>query len=390
MNGIFLISQHVVGMGHLTRASALARAFASAGSGPVTLFSGGRPIPGYEPPPGVDFIQLPVIERVAVDGNEYRSVDPRMTLAEAEDRRAGMLVDAYRQCRPAALVTELYPFIPERMAGALEPLFDVIRRDPCRPLVLSSIRSLPLGPTQASAREVRRLLLERFDHVLHHTDPRIFPDEVLGDYVREALDGVPRTATGFVRGHPRAGPVGVHPGSGPLGLLLTVGGGRDGGARLCEWIAAARAATRDGLLPAVAVCGPLMPQPDRDRVHALAGPDVMVLDHVPGLDALISACRAVVCMGGYNTMSEAVSNGRPALVFPRQDTLEQEAQVRAFAGHGLVRSGEGLSGTREIAAAFESLLDFRPAWIPDYRGAAESAAIVTRLLRLHEGRASRV
>lgn len=112
----------------------------------------------------------------------------------------------------------------------------------------------------------------------------------------------------------------------------------------------------------------------------------MVPDHVPGLDALISACRAVVCMGGYNTMSEAVSNGRPALVFPQHDTLGQEAQVRAFAGHGLVRSGEGLSGTREIAAAFESLLDFRPAWTPDYRGAAESAAIVARLLRLHEGR----
>lgn len=101
--------------------------------------------------------------------------------------------------------------------------------------------------------------------MLHHTDPPIFPDEILGDYVGEPRDGVPRTTTGFVRGHPRAGPVGVDPRSGPPGLLLTVGSGREGGARLCDWTAAVRAATRDGLLPAVAVCGPLMPQPDRDR-----------------------------------------------------------------------------------------------------------------------------
>ena len=57
----FIITQSLVGIGHLARSSVIAEAFSSISH--VTMFSGGRPIEGYSAPPGVDFVQLPAVRR---------------------------------------------------------------------------------------------------------------------------------------------------------------------------------------------------------------------------------------------------------------------------------------------------------------------------------------
>lgn len=361
----------------MTRATELSKAFLASGLGPVTLFVGGSVTPGDRAPDGVRLVQLPALERGSIDSLELRSLDPGVTLEQARAVRQTILLEAYRASPPAVLVTEHYPFQPERLAGALDPLLAMLRHVRPRPLVLASVRSLSYGPTRTSAAQVRQMLAEHYDHVLHHTDPRVLPDARLGAEMLDALQGIPRTTTGFVRAH-RGAPAGHLPA--PFGLLLTVGGGRGSGAQLAEWIEAVRIAPRTGLLPAVAICGPLMEAADRARLHRLAGDDLRVFDQVTGLDEMLAACTGVVCLGGYNTMSEAISLGRPVLAFPRGYTQEQVMQVRAFADQGLVRSGEGLIGAGALAAAFAELPDFRPAWIPDYAGAERSAAIVAELL----------
>ena len=85
-----------------------------------------------------------------------------------------MPLEACRAASPAALVTEHYPFQPERLAGALDPLPGALRSMRHRLLMLASVRSLSYGPTQARPAQVRQLLSQHYDHVLHHTDPRAF------------------------------------------------------------------------------------------------------------------------------------------------------------------------------------------------------------------------
>jgi predicted glycosyltransferase len=65
----FVISQHSWGIGHLTRASTIAKAFSSISH--VTMFSGGRPVEGYSAPSDVDFVQIPAIRRPIASSEDF-------------------------------------------------------------------------------------------------------------------------------------------------------------------------------------------------------------------------------------------------------------------------------------------------------------------------------
>jgi predicted glycosyltransferase len=62
------------------------------------------------------------------------------------------------------------------------------------------------------------------------------------------------------------------------------------------------------------------------------------IDFASCLPCLIRRSALVVCMGGYNTLCEVVTAGRPALVIPRtQPRLEQAIRARLWERRGLVR-----------------------------------------------------
>ena len=54
---ILLHVQHLLGIGHLARASHIAQALQRRGLGPV-MVTGGLPVPGF-PPPGIAHVELP-------------------------------------------------------------------------------------------------------------------------------------------------------------------------------------------------------------------------------------------------------------------------------------------------------------------------------------------
>jgi predicted glycosyltransferase len=374
----FVILQYSVGIGHLTRASALARAFTSISD--VTLFSGGKPIEDYSPPQGFDFVQLPPLYRPKA-GQLPVPVDGRYTLAEAENLRSQMLVDSYRRLKPQILVTEYFPFAPRRFGiCSLSELFTVISQERTKPLVICSIRTLPQEETpdiDDDAASVNEYLKSNYSCVLHHVDPRIIPLGSLGPHMHEALSGIPVSQTGFVR-RPFA------PGDGVAvsnGLLLTIGGGSVAGARMMErWINAARKGAAE-LFPLVAVCGPLMDSDSRRAIHAHESPDVTVYDWVSNMDELISSSRAVVCLGGYNTLVEALSQNKPVLSFPYAGLGDQVFQVNALHAHGVLLKADTSQSDGETTAQMNELLKFRPKYRIDSNGAERSVKIAEQALK---------
>jgi predicted glycosyltransferase len=373
----FIVMQYSVGIGHLTRCSALAKAFASISH--VSLFSGGKPIESYSPPTGFDFVQLPPLYRPGA-GELPAPVDARYTLAEAEALRSKMLVDAYRRLKPKIVITEYFPFAPRRFGrSTLDELIAVISREQEKPMVICSLRVFPheeVPDLDEDAMSVNAYLKRHYDCVLHHVDPRFFPLSSLGAHAQEALAGVPVWQTGFVR-RPFV-PRNVGPTT--IGLLLTVGGGSAAGARLMQrWINAAKNGVAD-LLPVVAVCGPLMDRESRNAVHALQGPDVAVYDWVSNMDQLIGASRGVVCLGGYNTLVEALSEDKPVLSFPYSGLGDQIFQVSALQKHGILLRGDPAQSDREITAQMNALLKFRPKSRIDFSGAERSVKIVRQAI----------
>lgn len=164
------------------------------------------------------------------------------------------------------------------------------------------------------------------------------------------------------------------------GLLLTVGGGSAVGARLLRrWINAAKAGSPE-LFPINAVCGPQMDADDRKDVRAEQAANITVHDRVDNLDELIGSSRAVVCLGGYNTLVEALSLGKPVLAFPNNELGDQPFQLNALHSQGMLLRADQSQSEHEITALMNELINFRPRHPIDCDGANRSVEIVRHLL----------
>ena len=118
-------------------------------------------------------------------------------------------------------------------------------------------------------------------------------------------------------------------------LLATAGGGGDGVAVLA---AAMEAGAALGMATTV-VAGPLVDEGAFGALHADAEkvPGVELVKFHPRLHSAMAGATAVVTMGGYNSLCEAISAGVPTVVVPRSaPRLEQTIRARIFAERGLV------------------------------------------------------
>lgn len=374
----FIIFQYSNGVGHLVRCSAIAQALSSISH--VTLFSGGSPVEGYSAPSAVDFVQLPALRWDFVAGASPEPDRSGMTLLDIEQMRRELLVEHYLRARPQVVITEWFPFAPQRFGETLTALLDVISKERKRPIVLCSIRSTPsakLWDGRTDPAYINQRLRDHFSGVLHHVDAKLIPLASLGTYAKDALSGIPVWQTGFVR-RPFTR---MMDGSPSNGLLLTVGGGSAVGARLLRrWINAAKAGSPE-LFPINVVCGPQMDLGDRQNVRAEQAANITVHDRVENLDELVGSSRAVVCLGGYNTLVEALSHGKPVLAFPNNELGDQPFQLSALHAQGMLLKADPSQSEPEITTLMDELLNFRPQHTIDCNGANRSVEIVRQLLR---------
>ena len=373
----FIIFQYSNGIGHLSRCSTIAKAFSAISH--VTMFSGGRRVNGYSPPAGVDFIQLPAIHWNGTVDALPVPVDPSYTLTETEQMRSELLVESFVRIKPRIVIVDFYPFSPKRTwRKTLDRLFGAIGEAQSRPIVICSIRTYPrLWDTDIDPAWINEQLRQNYSCVLHHADPKLFPLSSLGMYIQTALSGISVWQTGFVRR-----PLSHMDYGRPInGLLLTVGGGghRTAAKMIKRCISAARAGPAD-LFPINAVCGPMMDTDSRKIVHAERDTNIIIHDWVANLDELIASSRAVACMGGYNTLVEALSFKKSVLAFPGGDAGDQTFQVNALHSQGMLLKGDQTQSEPELTALMNQLLRFRPQHTIDCDGATRSVEIVQQLL----------
>ena len=179
------------------------------------------------------------------------------------------------------------------------------------------------------------------------------------------------------------------PPSGPL-VLATVGSGSDGYPVLAATLAAMRRLrTRFPTLLGIMVTGPFMPCAEQARLRASAPLGCCVLGTADTLQ-LMAAADAIVSMGGYNSVCEALAVGRPLVIVPRAThKIEQQIRAETLAAHGLARwvHPEALESP-ELAAALEwALTCDRRAHerrvreiIPTFDGAARMTTYLSRWL----------
>ena len=132
--------QHLLGIGHLMRARLLAEAIAELGC-EVHLVSGGMPI-GGRMPRGVRTVQLPPIRVSDASFTPLRDAEFTPIDDAYRERRRALLLAAFAEAAPAAVLFETFPFGRRALRFELFPLLEHIDATRPRPLVIGSVREM--------------------------------------------------------------------------------------------------------------------------------------------------------------------------------------------------------------------------------------------------------
>jgi predicted glycosyltransferase len=244
-----------------------------------------------------------------------------------------VLAAAVELFRPEVLLVDQHPFGP---GGELGPALEIFRASGGH-----AVLGLPdvLDDESGVEREWRgRGLFERipdyFARVLVYGQPDVL-DPVRDGGFPDALARI----TSFC-GYVVSQPVGEHrptlrPYKRRVRVLATTGEGDDGFPVLDAFVRAAE----DAGWEATVVAGAHCPQDRRKLLRAdAAAAGVAYRRFVPGLPAEFGSLDVLVCMGGYNTLAEAVASGVPTVCVPRTEpSRDQLVRAQAFAARGLIR-----------------------------------------------------
>ncbi|MEE7490079.1 glycosyltransferase [Methylobacterium oryzae] len=369
---VLIAVTHLLGAGHLTRAAAIARAFAAAGHETV-LVSGGVPAPMVRQD-GLRLAQLPPLRIAGTDFSTLLDPDGRPAGPALLESRSARMVEAVTALEPDAVVTELFPFGRRALAPEFLALVGAARARRPRPLVLASVRDVLVASTKPERiAEAHARVADLYDAVLVHGDPAVIPLDA--SWPLDAATAAKVRYTGYVdegsapapASH-RAGVV-VAAGSGPAGLVL-LRQRPDLGWRI--------------------LAGHGVPEAALSEIGVGLAPGILGRAR-PDYRALLAGAALSVSQCGYNTAVDLLATGTRAVLVPFEAGGETEQRLRAerLAARGLARVLPEAALTPEtLVWAIEAQCALPAPGIHriDLDGAARTVALVEAL---HEGERGR-
>ncbi|MBZ7925274.1 glycosyl transferase [Ensifer adhaerens] len=367
---VFFYVQHLLGIGHLARASRIASALAARGF-EVTVVTGGSPVPGF-PGSDVKHVALPPVLAGDKGFSGLSDSDGNPVSDAFKDQRRDLLIEAYLACDPDIVVFEAFPFGRRQMRFELMPLLDVIEKQTPRPLVAASLRDILQERTKPGrAEETLDVVRAHFDLVLVHGDPAFARLEETYPYAAEIADKV--AYTGLV-----AGPAPDAPAE-KFDVLVSAGGGAVGKELIGAALQAASLLPRE--LQWCLVTGPNLPQQDYDAFAAAAPDNVQLFRFRKDFASLLSGARLSVSQAGYNTVCDIIRAGCGSLLIPFVAGGETEQSTRAERLEKLGLAGVLLEAEvtpERLARDVEAMLARHKPNIPplDLDGAMKTAEIL--------------
>jgi predicted glycosyltransferase len=371
--------QHLLGIGHLQRAAAIAGALQVRGAR-VVLASGGVPVPQLEAAiaaRGVTVVHLASARSADSSFSQLldEAGDP-VTDAWKESRCAALLA-LFVDVAPDVLVTEMYPFGRRPFRFELRPLLEAAHVRRQRPVIASSVRDILVAKQKPGRAEEMAATARRFyDRVLVHSDPKLIPFASTFPCAAEIDDLI--RYTGYVteakaeatRADRSAGEVLISAGGGAVGLPLL------------KAAIDARPLSAQRQRPWRLITGTNLPQADFDALQAAAAlqTGIVIERFRTDFKALLARCRVSVSQGGYNTVLEILASRTPAVIVPFAEGAESEQTDRArlLAEKNLLRllPAPELSAVR-LAAEIDRAAALQPPEIAiDLDGATRSADLI--------------
>ncbi|MEE6280599.1 glycosyltransferase family protein [Georgenia sp. MJ170] len=328
---VALYSHDALGLGHVRRNLAIARALGALDPQPdILLLTGAPEAVTADRPAHCDLVSLPALTKDA--RGQYGARHLSVSQGHIAHMRRSILTAALTSFRPDVVVVDKHP---RGFRGELEPALEQLRAAGTR--IVLGLRDV-LDDDVTSRREwdadrATDAVDRWYDQIWVYGDHRV---QDLGAQLQ--LPGRLRrhtTHTGYLaNGRIPERPVGHTEVERPY-VLAMVGGGGDGIQVAEAFVAADMPTGHHGVL----VTGPQMPVEDVRRLVEVAATrsNLTVHTYVTDPETLLAGAAAVVSMGGYNTVCEAMALGARLLVVPRvRPRTEQLIRARLLDAAGML------------------------------------------------------
>jgi predicted glycosyltransferase len=327
---ILIHCQYVYGIGHFVRTIELCKVLLS--DFQITLVSGGEQVPNFSIPENIDFKQLPSVYKEEGE-DTLRVVEQGIDLPEVMRIRKALLKEYIDVLKPDIFLSEHFPF------GLLfeEEVLTVIKavktaNENCK--IACSVRDIILT-NHGATHDLRTcdILNSYFDLILAHGDPNIISLEATFPLIKNILPKI--EYTGYVVEKLQF----QKTEESKKIVLVSVAAGRIGS----ELITAVLESSQD-IVDSLDCEIVLFSGAFQKEVCAVdfENCNVQILPFSRNeYLAKLQICDLLICLGGYNTIIEALSIQRSILVYRKEfssGNREQYIRLKMFEELGLVES----------------------------------------------------
>lgn len=328
------------GLGHLRRNSTIASSLVRQMPQSSVLMLVGCPVGAFfELPPGVDFIKVPSIIKVAA--GSYQPYGIRVGLEKTKMLRAATIATAAEVLQPDIFLVD---HVATGVWGELLPTLHALRTSDDPPRIVLGLRDIIDSPDLVRElwhREGTYKAIDTYyDEVLIYGCQEVFDSALeygLYDEVQKKV-----TYCGYVRSqHPHKNKSEMRQNLGVTKdklVLVTAGGGHDGYPMMQACMNAFQFLGKELPFEVIFIAGPLMEHGLKKSLRRQGAElNIRVLSHVHESLGYLEAADLVITMAGYNSICEILSLKKKALVIPREGPrAEQKMRSQIFAERGLV------------------------------------------------------
>lgn len=340
---IMVYSHDAFGLGNIRRMLAICEYLLEAvPQVSILLLSGSPMLQSFRLPERLDYIKLPCLNRSESGdlSSKFLGTDVETTLK----LRSDIMLAAARSFQPDMLLVDKKPF------GLREELTTTIRYlKSTKPhakfvLLLRDILDSPEKTVQEWQNHNYFCALDLiYDRILVVGMPEVFDLSQEYEFPVDVANKV--EFCGYLRKKP--GLVNPHTIRQELGVsrsqklvLVTPGGGEDGLHLIENYLLGLQASSNPDAFQTLIVTGSEMKASLRLSLNQLAEnlPSVRMIEFTNDLMSYINAADLVVCMGGYNTITEVLSQGKRMISVPRiKPGFEQLIRADRMQKFGLLR-----------------------------------------------------
>ena len=327
---ILMYSHDTYGLGHIRRSMAIAASLLEPRVNILILT--GSPIAGrFSFPEQIDFVRIPgMIKRT---NEEYRPLSIKINARHALDIRKNIITATVKTFQPQLFIVDKEPLGLKR---EVLPALQWLRRSRPRTRTVLGLRDI-MDDADVTRREwADKGVYSALDEL--YSEIWVYGNQDLYDPIREyAIPAAVSAKVRFTGYIPRKvpSPEGVQNARKENGLqegdklvVVTTGGGGDGYEVMDAYLRMLEAGPPPAF-KSILITGPFMPKRDRKNLNKRCRKLGVRMHHFyRQMEKIFAAADLVICMGGYNTLCEILSQGTVSLVVPR-DTPRREQLIRA-------------------------------------------------------------